>query len=308
MRCEVESITAGIDWVSCTLPTTGITTDIWVERGLAVLDKIADGGYDIQPRTMQGYYGCSAGNCFVGSREDGHFIQLTGYHANDHFSDIYRPDLHISRIDVQKTVKLTTMDYGIAVEAYNGAAISNEALPVKRRRKLVIITGSDGGDTLYIGAPSSEQRGRIYNKEVQSEDILFTRCWRYETVYRNELATQLAACCPLRADTRAEWATGIVDQWFRARGVSCLGQQDNGACVALPIAKTLPSEVERRLWWVEHQVAPTVRWLTERGYGERIRVNLGFGEPAASPTVRKSPLPVPRETDDLEPSFLLQCI
>jgi len=272
-NCEL--IRGGIDWLTATYAGEGAAQELWVERGLWVLDRIAEQGYDINTRTMQGYYGASAGNCFVGTREDGSMIQLTGNHANDWFEYIYNPNIRVPRIDVQMTVKFTTMPLDIARRGYGDATASNEALPLSRRRKLVLITGSDGGDTLYVGAPSSDQRGRIYNKEVQSEDSAYTRSWRYEVVYRNDLGTQLAANCPINQGERAEWATSVVKQWFGARGVVSGGYSGIDA-VILPIARTLPTDVEKSLRWLETQVAPTIKRLTEAGYGETIRARLGL--------------------------------
>src|SRR5690349_5684581 len=124
--CNVEEVRSGLDWLTITLPAEANTGDLWIEHGLWVLDQIAKQGYDIFPRTMLGYYGASAGNCFVGSREDSHMIQLTGFHANDWFNDVYRPDAHVSRIDVQVSVKYKVMPRGIVKEAYNEATASNE--------------------------------------------------------------------------------------------------------------------------------------------------------------------------------------
>lgn len=272
---DVELIRGGIDWFTGTYAGDGLAQRLWVERGLWVLDRIAEQGYDINTRTMQGYYGASAGNCFVGTRDDGSMIQLTGNHANDWFEYVYNSNIRVPRIDVQMTVKYTTMPNDIARRGYGSATDSNASLPVSRRRKLVLITGSDGGDTLYLGAPSSDQRGRIYNKEVQSEDSAYTRCWRYEVVYRNDLGTQLAASCPIEQGARAKWASDVAQQWFGARGVVSGGYSGVNA-VILPIARTLPTDVERSLRWLEEQVAPTIKRLTEAGYGETIRTRLGM--------------------------------
>jgi DNA relaxase NicK len=242
---------------------------------------IADNGYELKSRTLQGYRGISAGNCFVGVRDDGAMCQLTGHHANDHFHSVYRDNLHFPRIDVQVTAKFDVMPLLVAKEAYAAASVANLHLPHKRRRKLVLITGNDGGDTVYIGAPSSEQRGRIYNKEVQSEDIQYRKTWRYEAVFRNDLSTQLAGTIPMGLDSRAKWAAQVVSAWFTQRGVLCRFIHDNSDIV-LPIKQTIPSDVAKKLAWLDHQVAPTIKWLTERGYGDTVISVLGLS-PLCSP-------------------------
>lgn len=278
MNSTIEEVRSGVDWLTATLPAENGTADLWVERALGVLDRIAEQGYEHYTRSLQGYIGVSAGNCFVGTRTDGHLVQLSGHHANDHYATVFRPDLHVSRLDVQMTVKYHHMPSSIAQGAFADATLNNLTLPVPRRRKLVYIHGSDGGDTTYIGAPSSEQRGRVYNKEVQSEDISYRRTWRWEVVLRNELSSQSARDCPTEVDPRSKWARSLVVQWFKARGVDC-GVYWSDMSATLPIARTLPSDVAKKLAWLEKQVAPTVRWLQERGYDDTIRSVLGLSHP-----------------------------
>jgi hypothetical protein len=272
---EVEYIEGGIDWLTLTLPADEPTGELWIQQGLRVIDTIGRGGYEIKPRSMQGYYGASAGNCFVGSREDGHMMQLTGAHANDHFASVFRLDAHVSRIDVQCTAKFKVMPTNIAIRSYGDASTNNKTLPEGRRRRLVIIRGNDGGDTFYLGSPSSDQRGRIYNKAVQSESPKYARCWRYEVVYRNDLATQLSRTVPYPLETRAKWAEEMVYRWYDKRGVHNCGI-DHEIDVYLPLSSPIPSDVERKLNWLHKQVGPTVRYLIEAGYRDTILTSLGL--------------------------------
>lgn len=265
----VEAITAGIDWLTMTLPADNVLGDVWVNQGLAVLDEVAKDGYEIKARTMQGYYGASAGNCFVGSRDDGHMIQLTGHYANDHFGHVFRHTVHVSRIDVQTTVKYTELPPNMAKECYRYAEIDNERLPPARRRRLLLLSGSDGGDTCYIGSPSSEQRARIYNKAVQSGAIQYERSWRFEIVYKNDLATRLARTCPYNTLERAKWAEDVCYRWLSSRGILDTGIRE-GEMTVLPLGKQLASDAERRLNWIRKQVAPAMRQLVEQGYREQL--------------------------------------
>lgn len=262
---NIEAITAGLDWITLTLPADKATAGIWIEHCLHVLDDIAKEGYELKYRTIQGYYGVSCGNNFVGSRDDGHMVQLTGHSANEHYIRVYRPDAHISRVDVQCTVKYKEMPNDIARNIAESTAHSNQFLSRARHRKTILITGSDGGDTLYIGSPSSEQRARIYNKDVQSEDIAFMRCWRFEIVYKNDLATRLCISTPLQAIERAEWAKSVVYAWLAARG-TCMLWGRECAAITLPLARMLPTDVERRIGWLRKQVAPTIRKLIQANH------------------------------------------
>lgn len=265
----IEGMTAGVDWLSMSLSADRPTGELWVERGLHCLDEIAKEGYEIKSRTLQGYYGASAGNCFVGSREDGHFVQLTGSHANEHYYSVYRPDAHISRLDVQCTVKYKEQHDGHADTIRQAMETVNSGLPSSRRRNVLYITGSDGGSTTYIGSASSEQQCRIYNKERQSSDFQYRRSWRYEVVYKNDLATRLAITCPYQARERAQWAANVVFTWLSARGLCLLWGRECSA-IALPLNRTLPTDVERRMNWLRKQVVPTIKSLVEAGFGDEV--------------------------------------
>lgn len=271
----IEQLTSGVDWLTCTLPLDSPMDNEWVQAGLKVLFDISDEGYRIEERGLLGYKGWSAGNCFVGSREDGHMMQFTGYHADKAFKHVYRPDMHISRVDVQVTVKHDVMPQNVAGKAYKRALNEDLGTPVPRKRKIYIITGSDGGQTLYVGSPSSDQRGRLYNKEVQSEKPEYARTWRYEVVLRNERATQLCNRLQTEKPDYTHYVSAFVALWFETRSIEAPWSIDE-AITPIPPLRTLPTDVERSIGWLKTQVAPTVRRLIELGYRDTILEVLGI--------------------------------
>lgn len=271
----IEQITAGVDWITATLPLDSPRDAEWVMAGQQVLFDIAKEGYRIEERGLLGYRGVSAGNCFVGTREDGHMMQMTGHYADMAFKRIYRADMHISRVDVQVTVKYDVMPLNIAGKAYRNALNEDLGTKVSKRRKLYIITGSDGGQTLYVGAPSSEQRGRLYNKEVQSEKPEYARTWRYECVLRNERATQLCMRLAAEKPDYTHYVSTYVALWYETRSIEA-PWGTNETITPLPPIRTLPTDIERALKWLEVQVAPTVRRLIEAGYRDTLIETLGI--------------------------------
>jgi len=265
----IERITAGIDWLSLSMPDTDDEYHIWRRSCYEAIEGISREGYKVESRSLLGYTGVSSGNCFIGEKEGGGFCQITGEKAQNWFDHVYHRNAKVSRIDVQITTKLTTMDRSIAKEAYRNATLENKTLPVSRRRKLWIIVGSDGGDTFYLGSASSEQRARVYNKEVQSEDVEYTRCWRYEVVFRNELATQFARSYRTGGNVRPKLVLDTVTKWLSVRGVDIAGiERVNG--VVLPIERTRPTDVERKFEWLTTQVKPTIRYLIELGFRDTL--------------------------------------
>lgn len=272
----IEKITAGVDWLSVSMPNTAPEYHEWRRKCHEAIEGISNEGYRLESRGLLGYVGLSAGNCFIGENQYGSFCQVTGEKAQTWFDYVYHRDCKVSRIDAQITTKLEVMDKNIAKEAYRNATLENKTLPAARRRKLWIIVGSDGGDTFYLGSTSSEQRARIYNKEVQSEDIQYTRCWRYEVVLRNELAKQFTTEYRQRGDRRPAFVVSFVSRWFGVRGVDISGLSGVEA-VILPLERTRPTDIERKLEWIGTQVAPTIRYLIAEGYRDTILALLELG-------------------------------
>src|SRR5690242_8074524 len=156
MAIKATALYGGIDWLTITVPYEHSAGEAWLEVCLGVMDKIAEEGNILKHRTLQGYYGISAGNCFAGSRDDGYMCVLTGSHANDYYTTVYRHFGHISRLDVQATVQYEEEQYGIAQDAFNDWHNGSEHLRTNRKLGVILITDGKGGDTVYIGSKSSE--------------------------------------------------------------------------------------------------------------------------------------------------------
>lgn len=261
---KLERISSGVDWLTITKPTDAPHIQKWVRQLQQHIERVAEYGNQLQKRVLLGYTGISSGNCFIGRRDDGYLAQFTGSYADGLISGLYDADCHIPRIDVQVTAQYAVMPPDEVNNAYIAATRANNELPAARRRKLTTICGSDGGATLYIGSMSSEQRGRMYNKEVQSEDITYTRCWRYEVVFKNHLATRVAERIATSEIDPSELCMRIVAAWYRARGVQ-LNWDTGVAHEVLPLQRSLPTDLERSLSWLRQQVRPTIRRLCEAG-------------------------------------------
>lgn len=275
MGAGVEAVYAGVDWISCTLPAGSPGEQQWRLLGVHVIETIAKEGYDREMYSRNGYDGIGAGGSFFGVRDDSAYLQLSGHRASDFLDIIARDDLHISRIDVQTTVRYRVYAYGIGKSAHRDASNANEALPEKRRRKIWYMEGNDGGYTLYIGSAASEQRSRLYNKAVQSENPEYERCWRYEVLMRNDYATAYYRQIMQDRGDRAMLCARMVASWYQLRGVPC-DWAVYIPLIALPLIKEVPSDADRRIQWIRTQVAPAVRWLMENGFGDETYTALGM--------------------------------
>lgn len=265
----VETVTSGVDWISATLGRDEIDAQTWVYDALHALEQVANIGNTYKRRALLGFDGWESAGCFVGSNETRHYAQFAGSYAHDAYHFLEHPKVHISRIDLQITVKYSEELIKEGKYQYARAIHHNKALPEHRRRKIHLFAGSDGGDTVYLGSPSSDVRGRIYNKAKQSSDTAYERSWRYEAVFRNEHANSvfrrvIASDTPLNSII-----VPVTLNFFRERGVNILGLESS-AGIALDPPKAATTDVETKLRWVREQVVPTIRKLAEMGYAEEL--------------------------------------
>jgi len=266
---KAQTVYCGVDWISGTLGRDEIDNQTWLYDCLHALEDVAQLGNTYKRRSMLGFDGWESGGCFVGSNETMHYAQFAGKYANDAFHMLEHPKVHISRIDLQITVQY---DIELVKEGryqYARAIHHNKGLLQHRRRTIHLYAGSDGADTVYLGSPSSDTRGRLYNKAKQSNDAAYERSWRYEVVYRNERAGSMFGRVVNAGDKTTTVILSEVFNWYAERGVEILDVGvERSNTVSLP--KPPRSDVEKKLRWIKTQVVPTIRKLAEMGYAEEL--------------------------------------
>jgi len=275
---RVTKVTAGIDWLSATLPQGALDYHVWVADCYWALEQLAKEGFILEHRKMQGYEGMGFGNCFVGENDKGAFAQVTGEKANWFYPYTEHPKTHVSRIDAQITVQTDIVNLNEGKRCLVAARTHNKTLPVNKRRKPRMLLGEDGEDTVYIGSSSSDKQLRIYNKEAQSEDIRYTRCWRYEAMLRNDAAAPLYRKCLSEVYPATEFILSFVVDYCRQRGISIRGLEHIEP-VALEYVVKPPTDIERKLKWLRDQVKPTIKKLSEAGYGDQAAEAMGLWIP-----------------------------
>jgi DNA relaxase NicK len=259
----------GVDWISGTLGREEIANQTWLYDNLHALETVALMGNTYKRRSLLGFDGWESGGCFLGSNETTHYVQFAGKYANDAYDMLEHPKVHISRIDLQITVKYDTSLPKEGRYQYARAVHHNKGLPTHRQRKIDTYFGSSGGDTIYLGSPSSDTRGRLYNKEKQSNDAGYERSWRYEVVYRNKMANSVFRRLFDKDTTPSEFILQEVISWYHERGVDILGLVF-GEFHATERPKEAKTDVKRKLIWIEKQVIPTIRKLASMGYAEEL--------------------------------------
>jgi Replication initiation factor len=266
---KATAVYSGVDWISGSLARDELDNQTWMHDCLHSLIAVHELGNTYKRRALMGFDGWESAGCFVGSNEQRHYAQFAGKYANDAYHMLEHPKVHISRIDLQITVQYDTELVREGRYQYARAIRHNKDLPEHRQRRIHLYAGDDGSDTVYLGAPSSDVRGRIYNKAKQSGEAAFKNSWRYEVVYRNEIA---ASVYRRINDAGLSAPTVILQEiiaWYAQRGVNVLGV-GLGSETPIERLKQPRSDVARKLSWIKHQVVPTIRKLAEMGYAEEL--------------------------------------
>lgn len=268
-------VSSGIDYISATKPGTQPDAIDWYAGCIRYLETIAKDGNELVHSRRQGYEGLSVGGSFAGVRDDGYFVTISGERAQLGFDAVYRSNPHVSRIDVQVTVRTDATNSSTALNARDAVAAANTKLSKQAQRDATIIESLSGGATCYVCSKKSEQFARIYNKQAESGEERYKDCWRYEVQLKNKLATQTAALFRLSEYAQPTQAAVFVKQWLRKRGVKAPWSAE-AELHALPSETTTASDVETRMKWLREQVNPAIRRLIKLGLRDSILEAIGL--------------------------------
>lgn len=255
-----EVVEAGVDYLSLSMSNDRPEYAQWCASGYDTL-RLSEGlGNILKEGKCNGYEGFYCGGVFFGRRPDGAFLRVSGSLASRVFSRVYSIQAHVSRIDVQSTVRFPEYNANISEVAYQDADTANSRLPEKRRRKLTLWGSNDGGSTLYIGSRKSDIFLRLYNKDAESGEEFYQNCWRYEVELHNEAANSAALYLYEGGRPQARACSSTVWQVFHKRGVTPPYTRESEENALLPQSKP-DTDVTRKLRWLQEQVAPTVTLL-----------------------------------------------
>lgn len=270
-------VDAGIDYLSMTMLNDNPNVQSWLRSAQAYLEEIATHTDEIKMSKRLGYEGVSFGGSFVGQRERDSIAVFSGERAKRAFALLYRPDVHVSRIDVQTSYQYSHTTANVAQVVRSQVERDNRSISTARQRNATLIEDLRGGATCYVGTRKSEQFARIYNKGAESGEERYARVWRYEVQLKNKLASKVAEQMVQGLYTPEHHASMFVKQWLRHRGVSTPWTAE-AELLPLPKEDTLPSDIESKLKWLQVQVKPALRVLLKYGLRDAILEALGLEE------------------------------
>lgn len=246
---SIES--AGVDWITASA-TKGSTR--WDMQTFADNQRrrFMDAERPIKMGYRLGYHGWQADGFFHGQREGGSIIVASGATAHEVHRSVAEVSDHISRIDLQVTIKTPEDTPHLARHAYS--VLKGGSPSRVKVKNATLIDSHPQGETCNVGKRSSDTYGRIYDKASESGKAPALTLWRYEVEFKRNPANAIAA--RLRADPPVEAvACGLVHEWFTARGVVPLFTPAPLLCPHKPVVTEGEHDV---LAWFERSLSVTV--------------------------------------------------
>ena len=222
----------------------------------------------------QGYIGWSLGTVSWGERADGYLLRLSGIMADEYFMSSLPTGHNCSRFDISVTI-FGIQDIDGFIADHKEEAIQYRKTLQHRPFSMRYIDSVGDGNTLYLGARTSERYLRIYNKQKeQANDERWQGAIRYECEYKEGSARQVLERGRSSDDRRATLARFMVGA-CKDRGIN-IPVVLVGSGPLAPAHQRLRNDDETSLEWLRTQVSPTIRRLLDNGRYDDIITALGL--------------------------------
>lgn len=260
---------AGCDWLTATARRVA-ANEPFHELGMMLLEEEAESGNDIRQWKWMGYHGRATNSLRVGVRRDSWLLSLSSEVARSHWREVYALADNVSRLDVQATVELDQAHPSIVRELHGEATAQRRR--TGRPTNYTLLSSTISGDTLYVGQRSSDRYLRCYDKGVESRCAPAGKLLRYECEFKRGPARAVASSMYQSPEDTA-YATGVISEHFLRRGLRVPSSCEEGRWDASSLT---PADVDRKLLWLGRAIAPTVRFLLDRGRSQDVLRALGL--------------------------------
>lgn len=224
-------------------------------------------------RWIMGYFGRVGEHCFVGERDDGCMIQLSGALAWHRWYDASRHSAKCTRIDLQVT-RPVIGEPGDWIKAMYMLGQTSAKRP-GRPQELTLTDTPSGAKMLAVGSRHSQLYGRMYDKGRESGLEEYKGCVRWEIEVKAEAAVDL---CAWMRDNRSEpyACQHMVREFYEQRGMPPAWEELMSEETPPPVKRTRTDQT--KIAWLSTQVAPTLRTLFDHGRTEdALRALFGEG-------------------------------
>lgn len=256
-----ELIEAGVDWLRVTTDNNRIASGLARVWSDVCSMNVEDGGI-LSDGGMLGYTGTKVNGQFFGSRADGTMLNLSGNVPSSVVRRVLATGAKCTRVDLQVTVRTSQYTASYAEQAVDAAFAARAEMENRNWAKIRLLKGYGEGDTAKIGSRTSGKYGRLYDKEKQSHDDRYERCWRYEVEYKDELAPLVALQLQASHDIIG-FAIGMV----RAQFIDWAFNEPFPSSIAVvpPRPSARASDTQKTLDWLCIQVRPSIGKLLDAG-------------------------------------------
>lgn len=269
--------TAAVDWITVTARDAASIGRL----GLIMMDVLAAeraAGNDWRDVKEHGYYGKRCGAALWAESDDAAMATLTGGRAGSLWRAIAVHAANVSRLDIQVTcwpaAARPAVDHAAAGYQHVVAGTGNAGAQLTAQ----LIESHPTGATLYLGAPASDKRARLYDKAAESGEEYYAGSWRYELQLRRKPAVRMMHHL-LECDGEHETIANAVWSHFQQRGLQ--PAFDAGSALSISSEPPAVSDDGRRLVWLRDQVRFTVARLVERRGREVVMDALGLATSSA---------------------------
>lgn len=228
-------------------------------------------GDDGKPWSWQGYSGFATPHCKWGERPDSDILILSGALADEEMHRVLPFASNVSRLDTCVTVRVPDLPQEYLRGVYDSAR--NTTFPGGHKPSFEILQHSQRGDTLYVGARTSRNFGRLYNKHAESELEFYAGCYRYELEQKGDVAVARARRLAHDPD-RQSGIQRHLHTFFSQRGVEPIFAAGEGRLPG-PAFRRHPDDISRLLW-LSGQVRKTLDTLDKHGLKEQALFALGL--------------------------------
>jgi DNA relaxase NicK len=253
----VPILSAGVDFINVTSRTPAQEVGL-LELGAQWIEDERSFGNDPRELGIQGYRGMMCGGVFVGAREDGVMLRVSGLAAHLGWREAIGSGGVVTRLDIEVTAGggdwCTDLAYVHREEAR--MAVRRRGRPFSIRMDAT----DKHGQTLYLGGRQSEVYQRCYDKHAEEPRSYPPGSWRYEVELKGARAGATARTIYDQARPGAATAS-LVHSHFERRGVHPIFAPEVVVNEVLP--HRVESSAERRLRWLREHVSITYARVVE---------------------------------------------
>lgn len=271
---QATQTTVSVDWLTLTAMSEEMR-DLLYDTARGTIEELRRQKLPVKEWKFKGYTGFACEGVRAGSRTDSDIVIISGLWATEYWMLFAPLAENCSRVDIAVTCELAEPIPDLTGFYWQHLPDKDAQAKLKLPR-YTIIFNTDGGTTLYVGARSSAQMGRVYDKGLEAKIADPGKIWRYEVEYKHPCSGQILdrLLAHVHNPGIAEQMRATVFNWFSSRQVKPIFLNEGQAWLVDTETKVTSDDI--KLNWITTQVRPSVAGLVDRGRAEEVIQALGL--------------------------------